>query len=776
MAFDRTKFIGRFVEEAREHIKKLNEGLLILEKNPGDTETMNVIVRSAHTIKGSSRMLKLTAITEVAHKLEDALDALRAGRLQHSKGVFNLIFKAIETISGFVENTAEGEEITTDNTDICEKLEAASTGDFKEEAASPVPATIPEPSPTPGPTTTTEPSTAPGSSTAPVVPEKAEQKEGTDIKETPGDEGPGQKTVAQKTAVKTPKVKIQETIRVSSEKLDVLIKLVGEMISNQSRLKQNLLNIKNVEKLSERNFELISNLEGNGISSNGNNDEIIDNTRTLYQELKQLAPYIGEDLNIQELLIGELQERSLKMRMLPLSTVFDTFPMAVRDIAGSLGKEIDFTITGAETELDKKIIEKIGDPLVHMIRNSIDHGIEQPEVRQAAGKPGTGQIKLSACYEGGNVLVELSDDGGGIALQRLKEKALRKGLYDEETLDNMQESEIVDLIFHHGFSTSAIITDLSGRGVGMGVAKENIVDELKGSIQIKTNEGEGTSFYIRLPLTLAIMRGLLFTISGMTFAVSADSVDEILKIPRTEVIDVVDKKAIRLREQIIPVENTSFLLNLPLGANEDDHLLIIIVHMGNEKMGLIVDSLLDEHDMVIKPLPSHMRNIPLVSGVAISGKNEIINILHIPELIKAAKEAKGTGRLKAMAVEEKKKALNILVVDDSINTREIEKAILESYGYIVTLAGDGIEAMEKVNEFKYDLVITDIEMPRMDGFTFTEKLRDNEEYRSTPIIIVTSREKEEDKKRGIQVGADAYIIKGSFDQSNLLDTIQNLMG
>lgn len=308
----------------------------------------------------------------------------------------------------------------------------------------------------------------------------------------------------------------------------------------------------------------------------------------------------------------------------------------------------------------------------------------------------------------------------------------------------------------------------------MDVVKNNIVDRLSGSIQTKTKEGEGTTFLIRLPLTLRIMGVVSVAVSDMIFAIPANSISEILRIPKAELIDVVDKKAIRLREQIIPVVELQSLLNLPgKRKTTEEELLILMVFMGNEQLGLIVDSIIGNEDVVIKPLPTHMQNIQWVSGVTISGKNELISILHVSTIIDAAKEMKEERRFEKAG---DKKAIHILLAEDSFSTGEIEKSILESYGYKVDIAVDGQEALEKAMEYKYDVVITDIEMPRLDGFSLTEKLRKESEYEHIPIIIVTSRDKEEDKKRGVRVGADAYIVKSAFDQSNLLETIQNLVG
>ncbi|MBI5846992.1 MAG: hybrid sensor histidine kinase/response regulator [Nitrospirae bacterium] len=734
MAFDVAKFIVRFVEEAREHIGGLNRGLVELEKNPGDEENINAIFRAAHTIKGSSRMLKLTAITEVAHKLEDALGALREKRIAHTRELADLLFNSVDALAAMIQKVSDGQQITMDNLPLCEALAQAAGGALSagsqekgnavQEATEAVSACVDVPL---------------------IQPERPEP--------TP----PQQAKPASSS----------ESIRVKSDKLDDLIRLMGEVVSHQNKLKQRIMDISVLEREAKRTLDVCS-LVCDGSS--------LTNARDLHMGLKQLLSVMRQDKTMQDILTTEFQEKALMLRMVPLSTVFDPLHRLVRDIADSLGKELDFEIEGGEIELDKKMIEKLSDPLVHMLRNSIDHGIEEPEGRRRAGKPPKGRVRLSAAYDAGNILIELTDDGAGISTTKIKKKALANRLFDPATLDTMPEAALLDLIFLPGFSTSGIITDVSGRGVGMDVVKKNLVEDLKGTVHIMTKEGVGSTFSIRLPMTLAIMRILLISCQGMKFGITTHYVTEIIKVKATEIIDVVSRKALRLREEFIPIAEMESVLNIAKnGQKKPETLLILIVQLGSEKMGFMVDAILDEEDMVIKSLPDHLKSVRLVSGVTISGKNEIINILNMPAAMEAARNANKTGSA-GQTEEGAGQEVTILVVDDSINTREIEKSILEAYGYRVTIAGDGMEALQMAGESRYDLVITDVEMPRLDGFSLTERLRSDNAYKEVPIIIVTSREKDEDKRRGISVGANAYIVKGSFDQSNLVETVQNLIG
>jgi chemotaxis protein histidine kinase CheA len=758
MALNIMQFLARFVEEAREHVKTLNEGLLSLEKNPGDSECLNGIFRAAHTLKGSSRMMKLTAIGDVAHKLEEVLESVRGGRLSLSRELSDLLFSSVDTISAMVEEAADGGKISLDTRTLCVALEKAARCD---------------PTGAPDGAGVDRDAGSGGGSDSTEGKRETEGKKGTEGAGAPFPQPSVSGEPSHREIPDSPRAKVYETIRVGTAKLDELIKLVGEMTTGQQRLRQRLAKIRELEKRTEKCIHLSASF-GNGHSSLGK--EMTAAVSAVHSGLKRFGLEVAEEVNMQELLVRQLQGSSLSLRMVPLSSLFDPLHRTVRDLASSLGRKINFIVEGGETELDKKMAEKLGDPLVHMIRNGVDHGIESPEDRLKAGKDETGTLRLAARYEGDTVLIELSDDGAGISVQNIKKKAIRKKLFTEDQLERLPESEVINLIFHPGFSTSEIITDISGRGVGMDVVKRNIAEHLKGSIRIETEEGKGTIFTVRLLLTLAIMRVLVVSVSGMKFAVPSNSVEEIVRVRENEIIDVVNRKAIRLREQLVPVVSLGRVLRVPRLSEEDSMgRLCLICSMGREKLGLMVEEVLDEEDVVIKPLPAHMQNARFVSGAISSGMDEIINVLNVPIIAEAAREMKHDVRLEPRAMK-KARIISILVVDDSVNTREIERGVLEAYGYSVTLAGDGLEALEKAGEAKYDAIVTDVEMPRMDGFTFTERLRQDETYKDTPIILVTSRDKEEDKRRGIKVGANAYIVKGAFDQTNLVETIRNLVG
>lgn len=778
MAFDHSKFLIRFVEEAREHCSRICDGLLNLEKTPGDAELINSLFRSTHTIKGSSRMMKLMGVTELAHKMEDLLDLVRAGKLVLTPGLADMLLKGNDFLQGMLLEITNGNKNPEAPRDICELLERACSPEAVVGSASDTASggVIPEaPSQViaePVPHTKEQPVTVGvvDNSVRPVRPDTHPQTADAGQQAVHG-AGQG----LQHEPHSQPNVRKQaDYLRVNAEKLDELIRLMGEIVSEHGHFRRDVMRLNELE----RQLSLYQRMVEEQLKSGGTvyGD---DRLNLLASELKTVArnsiSVIKNGVMMQEHLVDDLQETAMRMRMQPLSIVFDPMRRTVRELAQEMGKQVNFVIEGGETELDRKIIDRIGDSLVHLIRNAMDHGMESSSERVQAGKPPQGSITLSACYDGGCVTIALMDDGRGISIERIREKALMRQLYSQEALAGMSKSELVNLIFMPGFSTSQIITDLSGRGVGMDVVRRSVVEELKGTILVDSNEGTGSTFMLRLPLNLALFPLFRVICADKTVALPATSIVEMLTVPASELIEIVNKTAIRLREQLIPVVPLSTLLGLSQdGEKGRGELLIVVVKDGDEKLGLLVDDVTSRDEMVVKPLPEHLQNLKLVSGVTVGERGGIMNLLHVPELIRIAQGISGAGRKPARV--EREHTASILVVDDSYNTREIEKSILEAHGYQVDLGVDGMDGYEKCQQKQYDLIVTDVEMPNLDGFSLTERLRSDAKYGMTPVIIVTSREKPEDKRRGIQVGANAYIVKGAFDQNNLLDTVRSLLG
>lgn len=702
MALNLEKFLLRFIDEAKDHLQQLSTGIAELEQSPADTELVNRLFRSAHTLKGSSRMLKLEPVSTTAHCLEELLSALRDGNLSFDlRHHPPLLYEVVDALSSQVEHlarTRDPAQLDAADARLCAALEQAARQGTTDPVATPPPPVR-----------------------QPVPPAEA-----------PTD----------------PALKTSDTVRVHRQRLDELINLMGEVVAGQNRLRH----------LQKDARQLVS------------GDDLP-------------APWNGfirdfrETVQAQELLVEELHDRALQLRMLPLGTLFDSVGHTVRDMARALGKQIDCKVTGAQIELDRQMIDQLADPLIHLLRNALDHGIEPPAERIEQNKPERGTIHLRAWQDGSWVVLEISDDGRGISLEAVRAKALSKNLVTAEQLDSMSDQETIGLIFTPGFSTSSLITDMSGRGVGMDVVKNTVEDRLQGQVSVHTRAGQGSGFQLRLPLSLAVMRVLLFAAAGQELGVTAQYISELIRIPREELLQFADRRVIRLRNEFVPVLDLAELIDLPArkkaaSSPKKDNLLLI-AQVRHEKLALIIDELLDERDLVIKQLPDHLRNRPLICGMVTGGRGQLISLLHVPQLLDLARRTRSAPADRDPALQTSKR---VLVVDDSLNTREIERDMLEAWGYQVALAEDGQEGLDRALAEDFDAVLTDVEMPVMDGFTLTAQLRQHERYHTRPIIIISSRQKESDRRRGVEVGADAYIVKGDFEQNNLRETLQILLG
>lgn len=711
MARDLTRYIGRFIDETRDHLRRIEQEIAAFETG-AIAGAVDAVFRSAHTIKGASRMLKLEAVTETAHRLEDVLSALREGKRSFTPDHGHIIRRTVDALGSQLDALAETGRPSQTDPALLAALSGLAANDAPFMSAS---------------------SGEPSSETSEPSPEASSPPR------TPPGGGP---------ALKTP-----ETVRVQLSRLDELIKLMGELVASQEWLRHRASELGAIAREAERR------------------------PRDSARLLRAFARGVKDDMTAQQALVEELHGMSLVMRMLPLAIVLEPAARMARDLARSLGKEADCAISGSEIEIDRLLIDRLADPILHLLRNALDHGIEPPEAREASGKPRRGALRLSARQDGGFVTLCVRDDGRGLDLAAIRDKAVRKGMIAPEQAAQLAEREIIDLIFTPGFSTSPLITDISGRGVGMDAVKRCVVDELQGQVEIESVPGQGAAITLRLPLSLAFMRVLLVEAGGRTFGFSAQQVACLQRTPASAVVIAADRRAVTVDNEFVPLFDLAELLGEPPSresARGDGFVSLVIARIGGAKLALAVDKLVDERDILIKPLPEHLRGLELVSGMATIGRNALAAVLHAPALLEAARGMRRERPRERLA--EKEERPRVLVVDDSLNTREIEKDVLEAHGYDVTLAEDGADGLARAREEDFDAVLTDVEMPNMDGFTLTAALRDENRYRNVPIIIITSRAKEEDKRRGIEAGADAYIVKGSFDQSNLLDTLKSLLG
>lgn len=765
---DTSIFVGKFKEEAIEHIEVLNDGFLKLENGSADKETVDGIFRAAHTLKGSAKMVGLENIGHVAHKMEDLLGAIKDKRVSVSRDICDLLFVSLDTIQLLLEAPQDGEKLV-DISAIVSQLEKASAKDkiAKEEPEAVIVAQEP-----------VEPE-APVNE-APAVKSPGSQVEGFDdiIRAT------GQRRDDH-----------EETIRVSTGKLDYLINMVGELAINQIRaveLNKETMSLSKILKNTNRQWLLLKDnlalIDDEWLSETTNKvvEECDKSLRDLSETLTSAIRNRLDNVSRFDNIVNQLEREIFGVRMLPIAIIFRNIPRAVRDLARTLNKEITVEIIGEDTELDKKMIEALSDPLMHMIRNAVDHGIEMPDDREAGGKPREGKIVVEARQEGEHVEISVTDDGRGIDLDSVKRKAIGLGLVSEADILMMSDENIFSFLFNPGFTTKEEATEVSGRGVGMDVVKAN-VEKLEGSTRLISSPSQGTTIIIRVPLTMAITRCLLVRVGSEVFGIPTTTIEETTRIDPGTLQTVEGRLATTYRGEVLPMVFLADLLKLERGEISEEKYPIVIIGTAGGRIGFVVEDHLGEQEMVIKGFDDLLTNISNVSGAAILGSGDVIVILHVSDLLDSARSVVrqvpmneavqarddiGEGRHRA----ESKEMARILVVDDSMATRELERSILRSYGFIVDVAIDGVDALEQLSIVDYDLVIADVQMPRMDGLGLTQKIKQSDHLKTIPVIIVTSLSEDEDKKRGLDSGAEAYIVKSAFSQENLIETVRMVLG
>jgi len=592
-----------------------------------------------------------------------------------------------------------------------------------------------------------------------------------------------------------------KTLRVDTKKLDQLVNQVGELIIAKIKAKEHLTELekmirsveewhrewnkakqyfKNLDRLHYRPSDLPS---GTSIyAQNKNLHNFFEENSTklsgLTGKMNYLYKTIQEDDARLNLIVNELEERIKNVRVLPLATIFHMFPRMVRDIAREKNKNIDLVISGSETSVDKKIIEEIKSPLIHIVRNSIDHGIEEPETRVKNGKNPMGKILIAAYHLENSVLIEIIDDGHGINIEAIKRKVIQKQLLTEEELNAMTEEQIMNIIFWPGFSTGETVTDISGRGIGLDIVYTKI-SQLNGKVKIKSTLGEGCRVSIQLPITMATIKSFLIEVNRQKFAIPTSTIRTTLLISPENIFYKEGKKTILVDGETVPICNLSDALDLPENQKKNTKLVVIVVQSEDIHVGFIVDRLVGDQEILHKNLPTPLLRVRNIAGVTTLGSGELCLILNIGDLIKSAYSKFGVSE-KRMLTEKSLSYVDtsekhILVVDDSLTTRILERNILKSAGYNVTVAVNGLEALTKMATEEFDLVVSDVEMPEINGFELTERLRQESKYKNIPIVLVTSLASEIDRRKGLNIGANAYLTKGNFNQDELLHTIKKLL-
>ncbi|EJB96466.1 chemotaxis histidine kinase/response regulator CheAY2 [Helicobacter pylori] len=783
---DLQEIMEDFLIEAFEMNEQLDQDLVELEHNPEDLDLLNRIFRVAHTIKGSSSFLNLNILTHLTHNMEDVLNRARKGEIKITPDIMDVVLCSIDlmktllvTIRDTGSDTNNGKENEIE--EVVKKLQAITSQNL--EGAKETSGTkeapekeVKEENKKENQTETKAPTTENPTSDNPLADEpdldyanmsaeeveaeierllnkrqeadkerRAQKKqedqakpkqEVAPAKETPKTETPKApktetkaKAKADTEENKAPSIGVEQTVRVDVRRLDHLMNLIGELVLGKNRL----------------------------IRIYGDVEERYDGEKFL-EELNQVVSSISA-------VTTDLQLAVMKTRMQPVGKVFNKFPRMVRDLSRELGKSIELIIEGEETELDKSIVEEIGDPLIHIIRNSCDHGIEPLEERRRLNKPETGKVQLSAYNEGNHIVIKISDDGKGLDPVMLKEKAIEKGVISERDAESMSDREAFNLIFKPGFSTAKVVSNVSGRGVGMDVVKTNI-EKLNGIIEIDSEVGVGTTQKLKIPLTLAIIQALLVGVQEEYYAIPLSSVLETVRISQDEIYTVDGKSVLRLRDEVLSLVRLSDIFKVDAILESNSDVYVVIIGLADQKIGVIVDYLIGQEEVVIKSLGYYLKNTKGIAGATVRGDGKITLIVDVGAMMEMAKSIK-VNITTLMNESENTKSKNspsdyvVLAIDDSSTDRAIIRKCLKPLGITLLEATNGLEGLEmlKNGDKIPDAILVDIEMPKMDGYTFASEVRKYNKFKNLPLIAVTSRVTKTDRMRGVESGMTEYITK-----------------
>jgi two-component system, chemotaxis family, sensor histidine kinase and response regulator WspE len=765
-----------FRMEAEERLAVLSQGLVALEGAGATAEVIEPLMRAAHSLKGAARIVGLGTAVRVAHAMEDCLVAAQKGQVRLGPAHIDALLVGVDLLVQ-VSKISEGEQESWQSSHgdeverLVTNLAAIQAGQAFGTTATPSPATalpIPEsriiaqaqaqaqPLPEPSPAIAAQASPPPRASAPGPGPAAAE----------PAD----------------------RVVRVTAESLTRLMGLAGESLVQTRRFRpfvDSLLLLKSrqtgllgtLQRLEDR-------LSSAGESLPAAERELLSTARgqaaRCLEGLGETLETIEEFARGSEDLSGRLHHEVLASRMRPLADGVRGFPRLVRDVSRQLGKQVKFEVVGETTGVDRDILDGLEAPLNHLIRNALDHGLEMPEERRAAGKNPAGTIRLEARHRAGMLQIILGDDGRGIDLDRLRVKVVEKGLTTAPVVSRLSEAELLDFLFLPGFSTKDKVTEISGRGVGLDVV-QSMVQAVRGSVRVSSQFGKGIRFILQLPLTVSVIRALLAEIAGEPFAFPLNRIDRILMLDRHDIRDLEGRPHMLLDDQPVGLVEAAQVLELPAAPRENSRLPVVVASDRSHRFGVVVDRFLGECDLRVAPLDPRLGKVPNLNSSSVLENGWPVLIIDVEDLIRSIDNLLSGRQIKKLSAEaavpdEARGPKRVLVVDDSITVRELERQLLENRGYTVDVAVDGVDGWNAVRSTRYDLVVSDIDMPRMDGIQLVAHIKEDARLKAIAVIIVSYKDREEDRIRGLDVGANFYLTKSSFHDQTFLDTVVDLIG
>ena len=757
------RLLATFRDETREHLAAISAGLLALEKaaEPEKRQAiLETVFREAHSLKGAACAVGMNGIESLSHAMEGVFAGFRREEIVPSQALFDLLHRT---------------------TDVIDKLLLSAETDGTAAGTIPVRELI-----------TSLEQSAKHALSRPSTP-RPPPVEPTPLPDNP--ESPYTKSATEGAIV-------SDTIRISFVKLDSLLHQAEEMLLLKQAALQHAAELKElgaglsawekefkkVRPAMRRLRKLQYVTAGNVIpgSDSGQLGKLLafcewsqDAVKLLGHKAQTLRKSTSIDRHCLDGMVDTLVDDLKGVLMLPCATILGVLPKMVRDLARERGKEVELLIEGEAIEIDKRILEEMKDPLIHLVRNCIDHGIKKPEERRRGNKPAAGRISITVSLKDSSLAeIIVSDDGAGIDTGRVLAAAVRKGIVPQDSADRMEREDLLGLVFSSGLSTASLITDISGRGLGLAIVREK-VEKLGGTVILASDPDKGTTFRMVLPLTLSTCRGVLVGVGEQTFIVPAAGVERVARIDKGALSTVENRETVEMGGEALSFVRLADLLRLPRKERSGDDgglIQLFVISSGASRVAFGVDTILDEQEVLVKSLGPQLSRVRNIAGASILRTGRVAAILHPGDLVKSAIKNSAAPTVAAYqpeAAEAVRKS--VLVVEDSITSRTLLKNILETAGYRTTTAVDGIDALTQLKTNDIDLVVSDVDMPRMNGFELTSRIRASRELADLPVVLVTSLDSRDDRERGIDVGANAYIVKSSFDQSNLLDVIRRLI-
>ncbi len=743
---------------------ELNQGLVTLEQNPYDIAPLESLMRAAHSIKGAARIVALEPIVQLAHCVEDLFVMCQKQQLQLSTAEFDGLLRAVDVLSRLakIDFSTIKEWMSEQTPTIKQIIQELGTnnpslsmvGGIEKTAITAIPLRAPR---------------------APIEQQEKIANSQAEI----------MKAFARSFSS-------DRVLRVTAQSINHLMGLAGESLVESRWLypfEQQLLQLKNQYDLFSDNFDVLREQLRNDKVHDKINDKKEDQqlqALNLAHQLHDIRAQLSERLNELDNFIrrhsslsDRLYQEVINSRMRPFADGVRGFPRLVRDLGRQLGKQVKLIILGQNTPVDRDILEKLEAPLSHFLRNAVDHGIETPQERINAGKAPDGIITLEARHRGGMLAIRIADDGRGLDIEKLRQKIIEKKLTSPEMVRKLSDAEVVDFLFLPGFSTAVQVTEISGRGVGLDVV-QNVIREVGGVVRTSFEAGRGMSFDLQLPLTLSVIRSLLVEISGEIYAFPLARIDQALVLPSSDINVVEGRQFFHSENQNIGIVTACQVLELQPTLNKGLELFIIMVSDRLNRYGIVVDKILGEKELVVQELDKRLRKVPDIMASSVMEDGAPVLIIDVEDIVRSIDHILSGNRLSKISYETSTETANmtkrILVVDDSMTVREVECRILKQHGYRVDSAINGIDGWNALRIQNYDLIITDVDMPRMNGIELVSAIKQDQRLRDIPVIIVSYKIGDEDRAKGLAAGADYYLTKSSFHDTKLLEVVHEFIG